>query len=521
VITVPPDTSANSALKTMIKMGFSGLPVEENGKIIGMLSKRDLEKALLFEKRERPVKQFFTPVVATVSPDADLREVESVMIKNNVGRVLVFENDKVEGIISRSDLLKAYKIKEDMVETSSLGDEGSFLPTKELTTEIMLNNIDRDLYGVIKELGEIASNLGQKIYLVGGYVRDMFLSQKSSDLDFILSDDAVSFGKALKEKFNGSIVIYPETQTVTFKIANYNFDFVTARREYYNEKSLIPIIEKATLQEDLKRRDFTINTLAIDLTAEQFGKLYDFFGGYTDLIKKKIRVLHSYSFTEDPSRILRAIKYFVRFNFSLSEETEMLLKNAVELGAIKSSHSQRILTELYDLLNMERAVEALIAMDRYGILKQVFGLRKLSYRKIARLRQSVELAKSMGISSYLALIDILIDGKSKQAKTEILNFFALNKKLSNKFISQSEGLQKFHKNFDASTIDDKLMILKDTDDFMLCSYLTKATKEEEKIIKLYLTNIDRFKVSLKGRDLIQIGLKEGPQFSKILETLQR
>jgi len=522
VKTVTPTLSIREALRIMIKMGYSGLPVEESGKIIGILSKRDLEKVLLFEKRDRPVKQFFTPLIASVSLDADLREIEEVMIKNNVGRVLVFERDKLVGIISRSDLLKAYRIKEDMVEVTPINGDNSFIPTKELINQIMANSLDKKTLTLIKEFGNIAKGVNQTIYLVGGSVRDMFLGEASCDFDFALSDDAVAFGKVLKKNFEGTIRIYPETQTVNFKFDKYTFDFVTSRREYYNEKSLIPIIEKATLQEDLKRRDFTINTLAIEITPQQFGKMFDFFGGYVDLIQKKIRVLHSYSFIEDPSRILRAIKYVVRFNFSFSEETEVLLKNAVELGAIKSKHSQRILTELTELFSGEKIIDSLLAMSRYGILKQIFKIKSLGVEKIARLKKAIELSKTMNIEDmFLVFIAILIDGKSKTEKQEILNFFGFNKRLSNKFLVQGATLKEFHSKFKLSEIDSKFLLLKEVDDFMVCAYLTKAPLNEKRVINLYFRHHDKYNINLRGDDLLAMGLKEGPQFRAIFDTLTK
>jgi len=173
-------------------------------------------------------------------------------------------------------------------------------------------------------MGIIALESNQKIYLVGGAVRDVLLNKKSLDLDFVVSKDAILFGKRLQEEIGGDVLLYPEFQTSTCTYKDYTFDFVTARREYYNSHSLLPVIERASIREDLGRRDFTINTLAIDLLPDQFGNLYDFFGGFSDLRKREIRVLHSLSFLEDPSRILRAIKYEIKFNFHLSDDTEQL-----------------------------------------------------------------------------------------------------------------------------------------------------------------------------------------------------
>ncbi len=517
--TVAPDTLVKEALNIMIKMGYSGLPIEENGEIVGMISKRDLEKIMLFEKRDRPVKQFSTPKIAIVSIDADLREIEDIMVKDNVGRVLVKNEHKTVGIISRSDLLKAYRIRDDMVEEPSLN-SSSLLPSTEHVRSLIEFKFKGTVLAYLNNFADIAEEINQKIYIVGGAVRDLFIGSESSDFDFILSDNAVAFGELLRKRFNGKIHLYKETQTVNFMEGNYNFDFVTARREYYNEKSLIPIVEKATLQEDLKRRDFTINTLAIDITKNNFGSIYDFYGGYTDLVKRKIRVLHSYSFIEDPSRILRAIKYVVKFGFTFSEETEQMLRSALELGALKSKHSQRILDEMFELFDCEKAAESLFMMDRLGIVNQIFKLHKLSFSKRKRILIAHNFIKEFSITEKrLAYIAILLDGKKNSEKREILRFFAFNERIVNKFVTQSNILRNFHKEFEKKNKEEKFMLIKDIDDYMLSAFLTKANVREQAFIKAFLNEIRFVKIETTGNDLIAIGLKEGPQFSEIYDEL--
>jgi len=520
VKTVSPETSIKDALKILVRMGYSGLPLEEEGKIIGMISKRDIEKIMLFEKRNRPVKQYATPFVAKVGYDQDLREIEEAMITNDVGRVLVEKNGKTVGIISRSDLLKALRIKDELLEQPS-SSSSAFLPEKNEVAQLMEETLSKEIFKLIKKLGEIAKNTGQKIYLVGGAVRDMFIKEKSLDMDFVLSDDAVTFGRNLNEFLQGDIRIYADTQTVNFKINHLNFDFTTARREYYNEKSLIPIIEKASLKEDLKRRDFTINTLAVDITEENFGTLIDFYGGYSDLRKKTIRVLHSLSFIEDPSRILRAIKYMIKFNFILSSDTESLLKKAVELGSLKVKHSQRIMDELLELLTGDFAKRSVLAMEKLGILRDIFKIKRLSAYKKIRLEKAHELLKIYKIreDSSLVFISIILDGKTSTEIKSILKFFSFKGRIVNEIVKSSSIMKKFHLNFSNLQKEELFFLLKSIGEFYILAYLTKANGKEEAFIKKFMNNVRFIELEIGGRDLKNIGLKEGPQYSQIFEEI--
>jgi tRNA nucleotidyltransferase (CCA-adding enzyme) len=520
VKTVSPETSIKDALKILVRMGYSGLPLEEEGKITGMISKRDIEKIMLFEKRNRPVKQYATPFVAKVGYDQDLREIEEAMITNDVGRVLVEKNGKTVGIISRSDLLKALRIKDELLEQPSAS-SSAFLPEKNEVTQLMEETLSKEIFKLIKKLGEIAKNTGQKIYLVGGAVRDMFIKEKSLDMDFVLSDDAVTFGRNLNKFLQGDIRIYTDTQTVNFKINDLNFDFTTARREYYNEKSLIPIIEKASLKEDLKRRDFTINTIAVDITEENFGTLIDFYGGYSDLRKKTIRVLHSLSFIEDPSRILRAIKYMIKFNFVLSNDSESLLKKAVELGSLKVKHSQRIMDELLELLTGDFAKKSVLEMEKLGILKDIFKIKRLSAYKKVRLEKAEKLLKIYRIKEDPALvfISIILDGKTSTEIKSILKFFSFKGRIVNEIVKSSSIMKRFHLKFSNLNKEELFFLLKSVGEFYILAYLTKVDGKEEAFIKKFMNNVRFIELEIGGRDLKNLGLKEGPQYSQIFEEI--
>ncbi len=520
VKTISAKAGIKEALKIMVRFGFSGLPVEENNRIIGIISKRDIEKIMLIENRDRPVKQYLLSNLVEVSPDTGLRGIEEAMVLTNVGRVIVTKKGKIVGIISRSDLLKAFYTKEYISE-SSFSANAAFIPKKEEIALLLKKKFPPDIFNLLQKMGAIALESNQKIYLVGGAVRDILLNKKSLDLDFVVSKDAILFGKRLQEGIGGDVLLYPEFQTSTCTYKDYMFDFVTARREYYNSHSLLPVIERASIREDLGRRDFTINTLAIDLLPDQFGNLYDFFGGFSDLRKREIRVLHSLSFLEDPSRILRAIKYEIKFNFHLSDDTEQLLVKTVCLNVLRFKKSRRILDELFELFSSSDAPLAILKMEKRGILKDLFRIKRLSARRKEAILQAKRWIKYFPIDQAKVYFFLLVFGRSDVEKRDILQYFSFSKRLIEKVVVAENAFRKLHST--TKTIDkiDLFFLLRNIDRAFIVSYLSWASSDERALLIDYLETLSNIKIGVKGRDLLKLGLKPGPQYKEIFDELLR
>jgi len=206
---------------------------------------------------------------------------------------------------------------------------------------------------------------------VGGVVRDLLMRKRIWDLDLVVEGDAIALACKLGEKWQVNCHTFQEFGTAHMKYKDYKLEFATTRRETYPHPGSYPVVEWATLKEDLLRRDFTINAMALSLNPEDFGTLIDYFGGLRDLKDGIIRVLHPMSFVEDPVRILRALRFAGRFGFKLSKGTEKLLKKAVSLGLLKKAPRGRILNELRLALREERLLEILRLYKRYGILEQI------------------------------------------------------------------------------------------------------------------------------------------------------
>jgi tRNA nucleotidyltransferase (CCA-adding enzyme) len=228
---------------------------------------------------------------------------------------------------------------------------------------------------MLKRIGEVADEFGYGAYVVGGFVRDLFLYRLNEDVDIVIEGDGIAFAKKYAklegtrihtyEKFGTAVIIFPD---------GYKIDVASARLEYYKFPAALPIVEMSSIKLDLYRRDFTINTLAIQLNSEKFGTLIDFFSARKDVKEKIIRVLHNLSFVEDPTRVFRAIRFEQRFGFTIGKLTNGLIENAVNMNFFQGLSGRRVLGELKQILEEDNPVPAIIRLNDFDLLKFIPGL---------------------------------------------------------------------------------------------------------------------------------------------------
>jgi tRNA nucleotidyltransferase (CCA-adding enzyme) len=204
-------------------------------------------------------------------------------------------------------------------------------------------------------------------YLVGGAVRDLLRGSEAFDLDLAVEGDARSAARALAERLGGTAREHERFGTATVRADGLEFDLATTRRERYEQPGALPSVEPAPLAEDLARRDFAINAMAIGLTGDDLGHLYDPHGGVADLREGSVRVLHERSFLDDPTRLLRALRYEARLGFTMHPDTERLARAAAEEGALATVSGARIRDELIDLLAEPQAAAGVARMAELGI----------------------------------------------------------------------------------------------------------------------------------------------------------
>jgi len=199
---------------------------------------------------------------------------------------------------------------------------------------------------IAEQVGKIADKLKVKAYMVGGPVRDKLLGISNYDLDFVIEGDGIKFAQALNKVLKGKLTTYRAFGTATIESDGRRIDIVTARREFYKHPAAYPDVAPGAIKDDLFRRDFTINAMAMALNKEDFGELVDFYNGRKDLKKGVIRVLHDKSFMDDPTRIFRAVRFSVRFGFRIEPRTKRLIREAVLDGLLGEVNAGRIRKEI-------------------------------------------------------------------------------------------------------------------------------------------------------------------------------
>lgn len=394
--TLAPTDTIGAAAERVRRYGFEGFPVLESGRIVGMLTRREIDRAIHHGLEKHPVSRYMRAGEVYVTPDDSVATLRKVMTDQDWGQVPVLDphSGTLLGIVTRTDLIKQWM---------------TAVPVQaETLNGLMTKALPGSLLDLLKQAGATAGDLGYPLYAVGGFVRDLLLGEPNFDVDLVVEGDAIRLAQALARQLGGRVRshrrfgtakwILPEA-TVTALDGNdlstgralpAALDFVTARTEFYEHPTALPTVERSSIKLDLHRRDFTINTLAVRLTPERWGELLDFYGGRKDLDDGLIRVLHSLSFVEDPTRILRAARFEQRFGFSIEPRTEELIADALDL--LDRMTAERVRHELELLLAEEQPERALSRLADLGVLTRLHPLLRCDdwfVAKAAELRTAL------------------------------------------------------------------------------------------------------------------------------------
>jgi len=353
VIHISPSGTLQEAAVAMTKYNINVLIVlDDEGHLLGYVSRQVVEKAVYFGLGDIPIRDYMTIEFSTVDPNASLKEVQERIIEEKLRILPVVEEGKVLGVITRTDLLNILvggPVIPDFLYESRHANH--FLRKKNMAA-MLKERLPRRVIKLLKAFGNVADMMGYNAYLVGGLVRDVILKRDNLDVDIVIEGDGIKFAQEFAahhevkvrshKKFGTVVLIFPDE----FKV-----DVATARIETYDSPAAPPNVEMSSLKMDLYRRDFTINTLAVKLNKRDYGTLVDYFGAQKDIKEKVIRVLHNLSFVEDPTRVLRAIRFEQRFEFKIGKLTLALMKNAVAINCFKDLSGRRLFLELKLLLS--------------------------------------------------------------------------------------------------------------------------------------------------------------------------
>ena len=370
------DISVRDAAQLMGRYGHEGFPVVDRDRLVGIITRRDIDRALHHRLGDMPVRSFLHTGPVYVRPGDAVSEVQRVMIDHNLGQVPVAEEGQFIGIVTRTDLIKLWS--------------PSLHPSRAQEIHLRMERALPDpLYRLLIQARDVADELGYSLYIVGGFVRDLLLGSPTLDLDMVVEGDAIQLAYRLARRIGGRVRSHARFGTAKVILEGEHgagvppsLDFATARTEFYERPTVLPQVERSSIKQDLYRRDFTINTMAICLDSNRYGELLDYYGGERDILQGRIRVLHNLSFVEDPTRILRAVRFEQRLGFSIERRTEELITDALEL--LDHVTGERLRNELYLLLAEAEPERALERLDRMGALSHLHPSLRFS-REMAQL----------------------------------------------------------------------------------------------------------------------------------------
>ena len=371
VRTVASGTSIEEARKLSVRQGINYLPVIREGRYAGVITLETIERAVYHGLGAAPVDGYIESSAPTVSPSTPFQEIEALVVRRGLHFIPVIEGEKLVGAVTMREFLRI--LHDDMVKRPLFlrepGAAGARGPVSRTIAPLIVEKLPPQVLSLLREIGQMAAKAHTQAFLVGGMVRDLLLGNPTVDLDVVIEGDAITLAKALARTTGATCAVHPRFGTATMTAADgTKVDFATARTEFYAHPAAYPTIENSSIQNDLYRRDFTINSMAISLAPQRFGTLLDFFGGLDDLQGRAIRVLHPLSFVEDPTRIYRAVRLEQRLGFVLEEGTERLIHLAVRKKLLYRLSGKRILGELLLILREERPLPALTRLHALRVL---------------------------------------------------------------------------------------------------------------------------------------------------------
>ncbi|OLO40658.1 hypothetical protein BTR23_06660 [Alkalihalophilus pseudofirmus] len=518
VKTIPPEMKIEEAGHLMYRYGHTGFPIVKEDKLLGIISRRDLDKATHHGLGHAPVKAYMSSKVISIGPNTSLEEIQTIMIKHDIGRLPVVDNGKLVGILSRTnviEILHNQALKEDL-QQSAMNDLQNNLRAK------MKNRLPTDVFQLLKEIGTTATKTNMSVYLIGGIVRDILLGRVNDDIDIVVEGDGIAFAHNLESDYGGEVLTHEDFGTATWTHpTGLKIDITSSRLEYYDCPAALPDVEHSSLKEDLYRRDFTINAMAICLDRKNFGQLVDPFLGKTHLEEKTIKILHNLSFIEDPTRILRAVRFETRFQFSMDEQTkELALISIDKMKALSATRVNHELEKLFNDASPSRAMQRLFELQFW----QQFGINDdqatQSYNHAVQLENVYKNYQSDRTSSespswfMYFLIPFYYANDVDAAK-----HFALTKK-DGKLLKEVSALNSIHDWQNLKSCGELHRILKVYSVETILFYTSKEQSDSHPYMFEYLQKRSHLRMLLTGEDLKSHGLEPGPVFSKVLLDLE-
>lgn len=401
----------------------------------------------------------------------------------------------------------------------------------------LLERLPDRVVGLLREIGQLGDERGCQVYVVGGVVRDLLLGYVTLDLDLTVEGDGIAFARLVADRYGAGLAVFERFATARLVFPDgLKMDIATTRRESYAQPALLPTVQPASIEEDLYRRDFTVNALAMQLNPGQFGRVLDAYGGQRDLRARTIRVLHAGSFQDDPTRIFRAIRFEQRFGFRLEHATLRLLAQAASTNLIQQLSGPRLQNEVFLLFAEQNPVRAIARLAQLKLLR--FLHRRLCYTTTVK-RVVTALPKTLAwwaprfpdsvVDRPIVYLMVLSSESSPLVVAAMIRRLALSREQARKVSAGGCLVDRALKrltNKGSVRPSQVYRLLVDLPDEALVLLLAKQVdRQQGERLSLLKRNLVAFmknrtiRTALMGRDLQAMGLKPGPQYKTILGKL--
>lgn len=533
-ITVEDRIDCKAAAELLTRYNINALLVVGTGSglLRGYITRQVIEKALYHKLGHAAVAEYMNTEFAVAEREADLEEIQEKIIGHKQRILPIMDGDRVCGVVTRTDLLNIL-VRRNRKGRSRENDPSAG-PLQARTRNIvkfMTERIPKDLLKRLRSIGEVAREIECSAYVVGGFVRDLFLYRPNEDVDIVIEGDGIAFARLYAKRAGARIHTHEKFGTAVIIFADgFKIDVASARMEYYSFPAALPIVKMSSIKLDLFRRDFTINTLAIQLNPKRFGTLIDFFAAQKDLKEKTLRVLQNLSFVEDPTRVFRAIRFEQRFDFTIGKLTSGLIENAVKMDFFKQLSGRRVFTEIRLILEEENPTSSIIRMNDYNLLGVIhpgiemnqdlvtlFDAAKkvLSWYDLLFIEESY-----MRWAVYFMVLVRHCDRRTSQSICQRFELAPRHRKLLCDMRFDAERCLYWLEHRPSA---DNSLLYRRLKDFktepILYMMATTRKKRVKQAISLYFTQLRYVQPQMGGQDLKEMGLTPGPLYRAILDSV--
>jgi len=391
-------------------------------------------------------------------------------------------------------------------------------------SQLLTTKTDKKTLGLIKQAGLLADSLGINAYLVGGMVRDVLLGLKPGrDIDLTVEGDGLAFARSFADNMDASYKGFEKFRTARIFLKDgFRIDVASARSEAYPEPGMLPIVELAAINQDLYRRDFTVNAMAVRINKDKFGELLDPFGGENDLKTGTLKVLHDRSFIDDPTRLLRFIRFRSRLGFKPDKNTMELFNADVSAGVFDAVSGERLREELVLILKEKNSCAAMLALSESGALAALApGIRqgKAVAGAFHRIEAGEKFVINYGADPLKLKLAAVLAASGDKYTGEFLNKF----KFANDWKIAVFGIRRACSRLKAlgkkllpGMVHEQLEGVRS--DALAYLEIAMAGKTARENIRRYRTALKTVKLSITGKTLIEMGIKPGKICGAILKN---